>query len=86
MIRIQLELPEERVRELEALMSEVGLRTKKDLFNNALTLLEWAVKERKAGHVIASVDERENRIRQIVMPVLESVIPAKTESTATVPA
>jgi hypothetical protein len=77
MVRIQLELPEERVEELDKLMKAVDLRTRKDLFNNALTLLEWAVNERKAGRVVASIDDETHRIKELVMPVLESVPSAK---------
>ncbi len=70
-IRIQLELPQERVRELEELMGQTGLTTKKDLLNDALSLFEWAVKERKAGRAIASVDEPHQRYKEVVMPSLE---------------
>lgn len=70
-IRIQLELPQERVRELEELMGQTGLTTKKDLLNDALTLFEWAVKERKAGRTIASVDEPHQRYKEVLMPSLE---------------
>ena len=71
--RIQFELSEDRNKELEALMEKTGTRTKKDLFNNALTLLEWAVKEKRTGRIIASVDERGKKYKEIVMPVLENV-------------
>ena len=70
-MRIQLELPETRVTELKALMDEMGIDTYKELFNNALTLLEWAVQENKAGRPIASVDEDRNRYKVLVMPALE---------------
>jgi len=73
MTRIQFELSEDRNKELEALMEKTGIRTKKDLFNNALTLLEWAVKEKRSGRIIASVDEREKKFKEIVMPALENV-------------
>ncbi len=73
MTRIQFELSEDRNKELEALMEKTGTRTKKDLFNNALTLLEWAVKEKRTGRIIASVDERGKKYKEIVMPVLENV-------------
>ena len=52
MVRIQLELPEEQVQALDKLMEKINLRTRKDLFNNALTLLEWAVKEKSAGLLV----------------------------------
>lgn len=66
--RIQFEVPVERLRELEALMDEGGISTKKDLLNNALTLFEWAVHEVKQGNTIAAVNESEKRYREITMP------------------
>jgi metal-responsive CopG/Arc/MetJ family transcriptional regulator len=72
-VRIQFELPAARVKELEALMKEIGVSTRKDLFNNALTLLEWAVKEKRVGNSIASVDEKNKRYKELVMPVLSTV-------------
>lgn len=80
-MRIQLELPEDRVRELEALMAETGTTTKKDLLNDALTLFEWAVNERKAGRSIASVDEEDQRYKEVVMASLERA--AKSEKIKT---
>jgi metal-responsive CopG/Arc/MetJ family transcriptional regulator len=72
-VRIQFELPEDKVRELEALMREAGITTRKDLFNNALTLLEWAIREKRAGHAIVSLDEGNKRFKELVMPILAAV-------------
>ncbi len=72
MVRIQFELSEEQTAALEALMKEVNIRTKKDFFNNALTFFEWAIKEKRAGRRIASVDEHDKKLREIVMPALEN--------------
>ena len=73
MVRIQLELPDEQVAELDELMRETRMRTRKDLFNNALTLFGWAVKEKKAGRLIASVDESQEVIKELLMPALQQV-------------
>ena len=73
MTRIQFDLPDDKVAELEKLMAESGLKTKKDLFNNALTLLEWAIKEKKAGRTIASIDEQEKSYEEVLMPILSAV-------------
>jgi hypothetical protein len=75
MIRIQLEFTEGRVRELEELMNETGLSTKKDLMNHALTLFEWAIRERRAGRIIASVDEQSQKYKELLMPALEHAVP-----------
>lgn len=73
MVRIQIELPEEKVQALEKLMKEVGIKTKKDLLNNALTFLEWAIQEVREGNSIAAVNEKENKIKEIVMPIFKSI-------------
>ena len=70
MTRVQFELSDERAKDLEELMRRSGIRTKKDLLNNALTLLEWAIEEKKAGRSIASIDEKEKKYKELVMPVL----------------
>lgn len=73
MVRIQLDLPEEQVKELDDLMRETKLATRKELFNNALTLFQWAVKAKRAGRTIASIDESNQSAKELVMPSLESV-------------
>jgi ferric iron reductase protein FhuF len=71
--RVQLVLPAERVRMLDQLAAEAGVTTRKDLFNNALALLNWAVREVRRGRVIASVDERAQRFTELQMPMLDAV-------------
>jgi hypothetical protein len=73
MVRIQLELPEDRVAELDDLADRLHIRTRKDLLNTALTLLEWAVNEKASGRKIASVDVDNEVLRELVMPGLESI-------------
>jgi metal-responsive CopG/Arc/MetJ family transcriptional regulator len=73
MVRIQLDLPEDQVKELDELMKETNIVTRKDLFNNALTLFQWAVKAKRAGRIVASLDEGTGNAKELVMPALESV-------------
>jgi metal-responsive CopG/Arc/MetJ family transcriptional regulator len=73
MVRIQLDLPDEQVAELDKRMAETKLRTRKDFFNNALTLFDWAIKEKKAGRLIAAIDESQNIVKELLMPALENV-------------
>ena len=83
MTRIQLDLPDERVAELDDLMSSLGITTRKELFNNALTLLEWAVSEKRSGRIIASIDEEERKLKQLVMPTLERLSTSQSNLVAT---
>ena len=72
-MRIQLEFPEGKVRELKALMEKAEIRTYHDLFNNALTFMKWAVQEAEEGRIIASLDERSGKVKELVMPFLQTV-------------
>ena len=72
-MRIQLELPEEDVKELEDLKKESGLTTWKELFSNALTLLYWATKEKRAGRIIASLNEKDAKYKELCLPCLERI-------------
>ena len=71
LIRVQFEMSVEMDRELKNLMKKAGVRTKKDLFNNALTLLNWAIEERQQGCIIASIDEKKMNYKEVIMPVLQ---------------
>lgn len=68
--RVQLDLPADKVEQLDKLAREAGFATRKELFNNALTLLQWAVKETRRGRSIASVDEANERFTELHMPFL----------------
>jgi hypothetical protein len=72
-MRLQIEVTEDQDRHIQSLMEQTGLATKKDLFNNALTLLSWAIEEVANGNTIASVNEEENRYRVLQMPILTHV-------------
>jgi len=74
-IRLQFEVDEDALREIEQLQELGGLRTKKDLLNNALTLLQWAVRQRSNGRAIISEGEDGSQ-RELEMPFLEAVATA----------
>ena len=79
-MRIQLELAEEDVKELKDLMEEARISSYKDLFSNALTLLYWSVREVKKGRVIASLNEKEAKYRELAMPILENLAKASQKT------
>ena len=70
MTRIQLEYSDEKAKLLEELKQKLGVRTTKEMFNNALTLLEWYLQEKSNGNAIASVDKKNNTLREILLPTL----------------
>ncbi|MDC9769052.1 MULTISPECIES: hypothetical protein [Enterobacterales] len=72
-VRMQFDLPEDRSEELDSLMTKCGIGTKKELFNYALTMLEWAVDESERGNEIAAVNRDEKQFYTLRMPILERV-------------
>lgn len=58
---------------LNVLMKELEVRSKADFLAKALALMNWAVKERKRGNKIVSIDEQGEVIRELVTPELERV-------------
>ena len=68
MTRINFDLSKERVDELTALAEKTGATTRVQLFNQALTLLEWFVQEREAGRAVGSVDKDTERFSEILLP------------------
>jgi hypothetical protein len=80
MNRIQIEFSDERISQIEKLMEKCGIRTKKDLINNALTLLEWAARERESRRIIASIDESEDKYKEVLLPIFSNITPNAIET------
>ena len=70
-MRIQLDLDEKGVKLLDRLKITTGSRTHKELFNNAITLLDWAISQRQSGRIVASLDESNQNYKELQMPALE---------------
>jgi len=73
MTRIQIEISSEKLKEFEDIMTEAEIPTKRELFNLALTLLKWVVREMKRGRIVASVDERDKTYKELVIPALNTI-------------
>lgn len=63
--KIHFELSAEKDKELHDLMNRLGITSKKDLINNALTFLQWALNEKCAGRIIASIDKENKRFKPV---------------------
>jgi hypothetical protein len=70
MARLQFEIPEEQMQELDILLKRTGLKTRVQLFNSAISLFEWAVRQREGGRIIASMDEQKGTYKELEMPGL----------------
>lgn len=72
-MRIQLDVSKQNAQQIKSLMCRADFRTHSDLFNNAVTLVEWAIRQVERGSVIAAVDTDHDRMRELSMPFLKHV-------------
>jgi len=72
MQRIQFELTESQVKDIEKLMEKTSTSTKREFFNNAIAILEWAVDESSNGRKIASMDDSSHTYKELVMPIFRA--------------
>jgi hypothetical protein len=78
-MRLQIDTAPAQDQLMEDLMQRAGLGSKKELFNNALTLFAWALDEVAKGRKIASVHEAEGHYRELQMPALMNAAREPTE-------
>lgn len=71
--RYQVEVSREKLEKMEELRRIGGLRSKKELFDYAFTLLSWIVKQVLQGRSIAAINENGEVQTVLAMPYLENV-------------
>ncbi len=79
--RLNFDFAPDRVDELKQMSVEAGC-SMKDLFNNALTILEWSITETRKGNEIAAVNEANQSFRVLVTPLLERVKKSRRQTEA----
>ena len=72
-MNLKFEISEDEVEKLNTLMKDAGIETYRDLFNNSLTLFQWAILQVKEGKVVASVDEAAQKYTEVQMDALAHV-------------
>jgi hypothetical protein len=68
--RVQFEMTDQEFKIFESLEKMTGSKTHKDLLDNALTLLEWAVEQRLQQRLVVSFDPANKTYRELTMPAL----------------
>lgn len=68
--RLQVDILKHQLEEMERLQRLGGLRTKRELWDTAFTLLKWATKKKALGLPIGSISE-DGVFSEMEMPFLE---------------
>jgi hypothetical protein len=62
-------------------LQDIGqLRAKKEVLDNAFTLLKWAVQQKKEGRMIVSMERKTGSGRELELPYLQKVEYARAQS------
>ena len=69
-IRVQLDVSPEELETIETMLKVCNIATRRDLFNNAMTLFKWAVDEVRKGNIITSYNVDANQYVELRMPTL----------------
>lgn len=70
--RVQFDLSPRQLDRQNKIMYLAELATRKELFNNAISLFEWAVNEAANGKHIASIDASTNEYTPLLMPAFSA--------------
>ena len=72
MVRLQIDLTPSQRDWLEKLMKETGSSTKRECVLSCMTFMEWAIKEKKKGNSIISLNQKTNEKVELVIPAFLS--------------
>jgi hypothetical protein len=72
--KFQADIPQRDEQAISCLMEELEVRSNADFLTKAITLLRWAVEERKKGCKIFTMSPLGQK-RELVMPELERIAP-----------
>ncbi len=73
-MRFQLDFDDQGEKLVLELERRTGVRTHRELFNNALTLLDWATEQAMQGRTVASLDMQTKQSKELLMPVLRYAV------------
>lgn len=81
MARFQLDISDDKLKDIEIQMEKTGSATKREYMNNALTLTKWAIGHCESGRVIGAVDPSDGSYIELQMPFLSDISNAGSVST-----
>jgi hypothetical protein len=69
----RFELDPEAEGALDKIKRKTGIKDEGELFNNALTILAWAIEQRERGRQVASMDREKRTYRELQMPIFDRI-------------
>ncbi len=70
---VKFEMPDHLYDQLGGLKADCGFKDDKELFNNALTLLQWAVVQTREGKKIGAVNEEAEQVTLVELSCFDKI-------------
>ncbi len=70
---LELDISDSTLDRLQRIRRLLGLRTTRELFQNALVILCWIVSEKQGGRAILSIDRKTGAQKELTLPSLKRV-------------
>ena len=74
--RFQMDLSRSDLELIDRLATLAGMKTKKELLMNAVTLFKWAAQESLYDRSVCSISNSDGRIRQLELPAITTIVEA----------
>ena len=75
-MNINIEFSEFAKEHLEAMMADTTCKDMKELMNLAYSALDWMIRTRRAGNVIAALDIKSGKYTPLSVPQLDCIKPS----------
>lgn len=83
-VRFQLDLSPGQATRFDQLVIDCELGSRKELFNAAMTLFNWAVQEVQKGRRVASYDEKTDEVEKVHFLALSNLSEARSSTAASI--
>lgn len=70
--RLQFDVSESMLQEIEDMMEVSGMASRKELFNSAITLWQWAIEQVRRDREIVSANKERDDFEILRIPTLEA--------------
>lgn len=73
MPKLVFEFTDEQMQAFETFINECGVADHKEVIDNSMSLLQFAVNAIKSGRIVATVDEQAKKYYEFTLPIFKKI-------------
>jgi hypothetical protein len=71
MVRVQLDIADNKIHDIYRMMNDLGFETWKDFLNFCINVFGWCLKKSSEGKAIGAYDEKSDSFLEVSTPALD---------------